>query len=308
MNYQNGGWYNNPATGKNQQYWNGQWFDTPQQNGGSSANNPASYNNILQQYNDAINKYSDQQLGTAQTTHDLTTNMLNAQNTQALGTQSGTDQASFLNNVDTPDQKNQGSVEYGYNMNLGHDNNVYGLSTTANSQNRQLALNKLANDENWAIKGIDLNQGKDNETSLESLNSRGLLYGQSPTGGYQPIAMGGMTGLAGQQAGLVNTDFANQRGQLGSDYNLNVLGTNQQADQQQNMLNENNGFDQKNLAYGAANDINSQNNQFGYQTGNANNQLLMAKNSINQQKYNDQQSAAQIAKTQAAQQNGITYQ
>lgn len=38
--YQNGGWYVHPGSnGKSQQYWNGQWYDTPQQNGGGGNNN-----------------------------------------------------------------------------------------------------------------------------------------------------------------------------------------------------------------------------------------------------------------------------
>lgn len=36
-NFQHGGWYWNPTTGKSQQFWNGQFFDTPQQGGPSSS-------------------------------------------------------------------------------------------------------------------------------------------------------------------------------------------------------------------------------------------------------------------------------
>lgn len=271
-------------------------------------NNPQSYDNILQQYIDTLNKNYNQNLGNAQQKHDLTTTNLNTLNTQALGVQDPNAQSAFLNSVYTPDMKNQGSIEYGYNMNLGNENAVYGLQNTANSQNRKMALDKLANDEKYALAGLGLKQGNQNAATLDSLNSRGLLYGQAPTGGFSPNAMGGMNGFAAQQSGLVNQDFNNQRGQLTGGYDLNVGGTNNQYNQLQASQDQQHNYNVKNLGYNAANDVNSQNANYTYQTGMANNQLQAYKNTAGQQLYNDQQSADQIAKKQGAQQNGITYQ
>jgi len=309
MNYQQGGWYDNPATGRNQQFWNGQWYDTPQQNGGSAqTSNPLDlYNQYSKQLSDNLNNYINQQQGFYQTSHDLTAGNLNAQNTQALGTQSDAAKSAFLNSVNDPLQQQEGAIQYGYGLNQGHENATYGLNTTANSQNRQLALDKLANDEKWAMQGVDLNQSKDNAATIDSLNSRGLLYGQQPTGGYNPMAMGGMTGVAGQTAGLVNTGYANQRGQLTSGYGLNQQGINQDYNQQQNMLNENHGYATKENAFNATNDINSQNNAYKLQTGMNDNQLAMYKANLANQKAQQDIQNKITAQSIGARQGGIVY-
>lgn len=271
MNYQNGGWYNNPQTGKNQQYWNGQWYDSPQQ--GTNNDPTTQYNNALNTLNNNTNNYFNQQQGFYQKQHDISDALYNAQNQNLLGTQSAGDSQKFLNGIEDPLQKQQGLYQYQYGLDTGHENNTYGLQTTANTQNRQNALDKLANDQNYALAGLGLNQGNQNAQTIDSLNSRGLVYGQKPTGAYNPTAMGGMTGVAGQTAGLVNQDFANQRGQLTSDYGLNVANTNNQYNQQQNLLNENHSYDLKNDAMNTVNNINNQNAQYSYNTGMADNAL-----------------------------------
>lgn len=289
----NGGWYNNPQ-GQNQQWLNGQWQNAP---GGSNA--LSDYQSSLNSLNNNTNNYFNQQQGFGQASHDLTATNLNTLNTQALGTQDQGAKDAFLGSVLDPLQKQEGSVQYGYGMNLGHTNNVYGLNSTTNRQNRDLALAKLANDENFALQGMGLAQGKENAASIDSMNQRGLLYGQSPTGAYQPNAMGGMSGLAGQQTGLVNQDYGIQRGALTSGYGLNVQGANQDYNQQQNMLDENHNFDQKNLAYGAANDVNAQNASYSLQSGMNNNQLAQYKASIENQKQQQLNNNTQTAYTKS---------
>jgi len=266
---------------------------------GGSTNPLADFQSILDSLNGNTNNYFGQQQGFYNTENQLQNALYGAQNTNLLGTQGADASNAFLNSIEDPLLKQEGQYQYGYGLNSGHTNNVYGLNSTANKQNRDLALNKLSNDENWALANLGLSQGNQNASTIDSLNQRGLLYGQSPTGAYQPTAMGGMSGLAAQQAGRVNEGFGNQRGQLTSTYGLNQQGINQDYTQQQNMLDENHNYDLKNLAMGTVGNINNQNAQNTYNVGMANNQLAQYKASLNNQQQQQLNNNTQTAYTKA---------
>lgn len=262
------------------------------------------YQSLLNTLNGNTNSYYGQQQGFYQKDHDVKAQQYDTQNNLALGTQDQAAKDAFLSQIFNPLQKQQGSLEFGYGLDSGHENNTYGLNTTANTQNRKLALDKLANDEQYALAGLGLKQGDQNASTIDNLNSRGLLYGQQPTGEFRPDAMGGMNGVAGQQAGRVNQDFNTQRGQLTSGYGLNKLGTNLQYDQSQHLLDENHGYNANELKFNAANGINNQNMNFLSNTGANDNQLQQYKASINNQKQKELFGNEQNAKTQGAMQNG----
>lgn len=266
---------------------------------GGSTNPLADYQSILDGLNGNTNNYFGQQQGFYNTENQLQNSLYGAQNTNLLGIQGSDASNNFLDSIEDPLLKQQGQYQYGYNLNTGHDTSVYGLNSTTNKQNRDLALSKLSNDENFALQGLGLQQGNQNASTIDSLNSRGMLYGQSPTGAYKPEAMGGMDGLAGQQAGRVNQGFDTQRGQLTSAYGLNTQGVNQDYTQQQNMLDENHNYDLKNLALGTVGNINNQNAQNTYNVGMANNQLAQYKASLNNQQQQQLNNNTQTAYTKA---------
>lgn len=260
----------NPQTGN----WDDNYYQTTGQYGGGGNSPLALYNQYSGQLNNNLTNFTNQQQGFANQQNTLQNTLLGNQNTQALGTQSQGDQSTFLNSILNPQQKQQGALQYGYGLTQGNENATYGLQSTANTQNRQMALDKLANDQTYALKNLGLQQGQQNQATIEGLNQRGMLYGQAPTGGYQPNNIGGLNGVAGQEAGQVNQGFGNQRGQLNSTYGLNVQDTNQQFGQQQNLLNQSHTFNTAENAFNTSNDINQQNNTFGYQSGM--NQLQLA--------------------------------
>lgn len=305
---QYGGWYKNPANGKTQRWFNGVWTDGAEPGGAGGGSNPLDlYNTYSNDLNNNLNKYTDQQIGFSQTGHDLTSNQLNTQNTQALGTQPVADRSAFLSSILTPEQQQLGSLQYGYKINQGHEDNTYINNLNANNQNRDLAINKLNNDEKWAMANIGVQQGNQNQQTIEDLNGRGLLYGQTPTGGLQPTALGGMQGVAAQNANPINAYFNNQRGQTQQNFGLNTQGVNLNHDQTALQQAENHNFAGQTNAFNTSNDINQQNTNFTYQAGQNDNQLAIAKAAAEQQKAQQSIQNKITAQSIAARQGGITY-
>ena len=264
----------------------------------------AYYNQLQKGMQDYYNKAG----GIYQQSHDLTANNLNTQNTNLLGTQGQDASNAFLNSIYDPALKQEGSLQYGYNMDKTHENNAYGIQSGLNTSFRDLALNKLANDEKIATQKLNLQQGIDNQGKIEDLNSRGLTYGQSPTGGYQVSPIGGLNGVAGQQAGLQNQDYANQYGALNSTYGLNQQGANLDYQNAQQPLDETHRYNLQNNAFGTVNNINDQNRNYSYQTGVNNNQLAQNQLQLAQQQNQQQINNRAIADQYGARKAGVPYQ
>jgi len=270
MNYQNGGWYDNPATGKNQQYMNGQWSDSPQQGNSSQ---PASAD---QYYNDAAskeNQYVDSLLAQAGGQKDLAIKQLDAQHKLALGNDD-TQTAQFLESVASALENKIGRIPYDYQTYTGRENTGYGINSGQIGQTRQLALAKLAEDERAQTASINLNQGQQNQSTAESLNSRGLINGSAPTGlnagAPTTQGLGNINGIGGQIAGNQNQDFANQRTALANSIGLGQQGANLTANQQQQSLDFSHANTLQDLTTNARRDTQDQQNtyQFGVQGAN----------------------------------------
>lgn len=266
-------------------------------------------NDYYNQLDNALTNYINQQQGFYQQQHDLTTNNLNTQNTQLLGTQGADASNAFLNGIYDPLLRQEGALQYQYGLDSTHNNDVYNLNSIANQQQRDLALQKLATDEQYNMASLNQNQGQDNQKQLEDLNSRGLLYGQNPgVGSYYQGDINSLGGVAGNimEQGP-NQTYDIQRGQLTGDYQNSVLGQNQNYTQQQGLLNTNHAYDNKNLAANTVNNINDQNRNYSYQTGMANNQLAMYQAQLAQQKADKEQQNRITADQYGANKAGVTY-
>lgn len=172
-------------------------------------------------------KYIQSLMDQAGNQKDLAVKMLDAQHQLALGN-NDTQTAKFLESVANTMEQQMGRIPYDYERYTTRENQQYALGNQGISQGRDLALQKLANDENAALQNLSFSQQQANQQGAEDLNSRGLLNGQT----YQ-----NPTGLAGQQKTQLNTPFANQRSQLQTAYNTNTQGVNQDYGLQQQNLN-----------------------------------------------------------------------
>lgn len=167
-----GGWADNPATGKNQRYWgNGVWTDgeEPNQNNGNST-----FNTMLNQSTDLINQYVDKLINQAQGDYDYAAKYIEANYKQALGTDDKQAQE-FLKKVSNSLEEKVGRIVYDYEtQSYRHEQDV-NLVKDRTVQGKDLALKRLAEDEQ-VLKEQAI---KENEIAREeqgtSLNARGIL-------------------------------------------------------------------------------------------------------------------------------------
>lgn len=169
---QNGGWYNNPATGRNQRWFNGVWTD------GSEPSSSNSGGGVQKENADSVDRYIESLMGEAKGQRDLMLKKLDAEHKLALGNDDG-QTAAFLESVSDALETKIGRMPYDYQRYTARELETYGTNSRNINDNRKLALDKLAMDER--------NLG---QSSKENLNSRGLLTGQNPDD---------LDGTAGQQ-------------------------------------------------------------------------------------------------------------
>lgn len=257
-----GGWYNNPATGTNQRYWGGNtWTDGSDPTGGATSSGTISQSDADKFYNDTASKenaYIDSLKAQSQGQLDLMLKKLDTEHKLALG--NGDDNgAKFLESVANNLESQIGRIPYDYQRYTDRELKSYALGNTAIAQNKQNALDKLANDE----KTLAQTQGQSNVNTVEDLNQRGLMYGQTPTGGMNPTPstptaqpLTGMGGVAGQTANTQNANF-------GTQWNANAIagqGINNTFGQQQSTLDLNHANTLEDLTTGARRDAQDANN------------------------------------------------
>lgn len=171
-----GGWADNPATGKNQRYWgNGVWTDGAEPNQNSSQNsNQNSGNSTSPNIEDAINQYSDLVIKQSQGDYDYAAKYIEAQYKQALGSDDKQAQ-DFLKKVSNSLEEKVGRIVYDYQTNTYRHEQDVKIATDRTGQGRDLALKRLAEDEQ-VLKEQAI---KENEIAREeqgtSLNARGIL-------------------------------------------------------------------------------------------------------------------------------------
>lgn len=171
-----GGWADNPATGKNQRYWgNGVWTDgaEPNQNSNQNSGN-STFNTMLNQSTDLINQYVDKLINQAQGDYDYAAKYIEANYKQALGTDDKQAQE-FLKKVSNSLEEKVGRIVYDYEtQSYRHEQDV-NLVKDRTVQGKDLALKRLAEDEQ-VLKEQAI---KENEIAREeqgtSLNARGIL-------------------------------------------------------------------------------------------------------------------------------------
>lgn len=115
MVMQNGGWYDNPATGKNQRYWsNGTWTDgaEPGKSGGSNPVGDWSQKR-LDEINAAADKYANDLRATAKGDYDFAIKWLTKQHETALGS-NDTETAKFFEQVASSLETKIGRIPYDY--------------------------------------------------------------------------------------------------------------------------------------------------------------------------------------------------
>jgi len=219
----------NPATGN----WDDNYYANIGQYGGSTGNSQT--DQIFQQNAAKENQYIDSLMSQNKGQLDLALKQLDAQHKLALGNDD-TEQAKFLESVANSLESQIGRIPYDYQKYSNRELQQYAMGNTNIANNKQLALDKLSNDEQNNLASLNLNQGQANQATAEDLNKRGLLTGQAPQGMFQGSSLTGINGVGGQVAGQQNTDFGNQRNVITSGYDLGVRGTNLDASQQQNAL------------------------------------------------------------------------
>lgn len=185
-NKQYGGWYNNPATGRNQRWFNGTWTNGEDPGGGGSGK--SAFDTYNAQLSGEVNKYVDELIGMAKGDYDFAAKWIEANYKQALGSDDAGRQA-FLKQVSNTLEEKVGRIAFDYETGSYRVNQDATQATTRTIRNRDLALKRLAEDEELDRRGLlaDINEVR--ETQGASLNERGILSGTRE----------GAQGLAGRQ-------------------------------------------------------------------------------------------------------------
>lgn len=234
---------------------------------------------------DSVNKYIDQLMGQASGNRDLVLKKLDAEHKLAVGNNDA-QSAQFLESVANNLESGEGRTAFDYNTGVGRENQSYGMNSGFNLDNKNLALQKLANDEQQSLRQSGTEQGNANRGTVTDLNSRGLMYGQTPVGGlnnttsgYNPLT--GLGGVAGQTAQMSNLPYQNSTNATIQNYGTGVTGENQnyqQAQQPLDFQHANNLQDLQTTARRGIIDANNT-NTFGQQQANLD--FNVQKNSLN---------------------------
>lgn len=180
---------------------------------------------------DSVNKYVEELIASAGGKRDLILRKLDAEHKLALGSDDG-QTAAFLESVSDALETKIGRIPYDYQRYTDRELADYALGKTEIEQTKQLALAKLSNDEKIEKQRLGLSQKTDNRSLTEDLNSRGMLDGQNPTeilSASGANGVGGLTGVAGQSADILNSTYAQQFGAIDTTNELGKRGINEGA-------------------------------------------------------------------------------
>lgn len=187
-NYQNGGWYDNPATGKNQRWLNGAWVGGAESAGTSGG--LAAYDQAYASISGEVNKYVDELVKQAQGDYDFAAKWIENNYKLALGTDDAS-KAAFLKKVANGLEEKVGRIAFDYDTGSYRVNQDADLTQTRTIRNRDLALSRLAEDEKVYRKGFEEDASQAREEQGASLNERGILSSTRDQA----------TGLAGKEVG-----------------------------------------------------------------------------------------------------------
>lgn len=194
MDKQYGGWYDNPATGRNQRWFNGVWTDGAEP-GGSSGSMKDAYNQTFSGIASEVNKYADELIKFAEDDYNFAAKWIEANYKLALG-EDDTERAKFLKEVANSLEQKVGRIAFDYQTGqyrLSEDRQV---QTQRTNETLQTALNRLSEDEAVYRQQEQRLRAEEQQDTAESLNERGILAG-SPQDA---------TGLAGKEIRDLTTE------------------------------------------------------------------------------------------------------
>lgn len=288
----------NPQTGN----WDDNYYNTVGKYGGSTGDP----NTDL--INSNNNAYINQLLAQAGGQHDLAIKQLDAQHQLALG--NNDDQtARFLESVASQLENQIGRIPYDYQTYTNRENQQYALGNQQIAQGRQLALDKLAEDERSQQAALNLQQGQQNQSLAEDLNSRGLVNGQALSGltGGMPTTqgLGNVQGIGSYAANSQNQDFANQRVALANSIGLQNRDITQNYGFQQQQANLQHQNTLQDLTTSARRDTQDAQNQYQFGTQQANLDYQQQQQALERQRLALQLAAPAQAYTLSSYQKGL---
>ena len=180
----------------------GVWDDNYYANRGKSGGN-ATFNSYNSQISGEVNKYIDELIGQAKGDYDFAAKYIEAQYKQALGTDDKATQ-DFLKTVANSLEEKVGRIVYDYQTNTYRHEQDVKLVTDRTVQGKDLALKRLAEDEQVLKEQTTQQANIDREQQGTTLNSRGILSSTRENA----------TGLAGKEVGMLEEDIQDRMSAL----------------------------------------------------------------------------------------------
>jgi hypothetical protein len=188
-----GGWYDNPATGRNQRWFDGVWTDGEEpsqasaggQGWDAAAIEKSTYENLEKEINASIGEILKQNQGD----YDFAAKWIEKNYIEATGS-NDTMRAEIIKKVANNLEKEVGRIGYDY------ETGKYRIE-----QNKSIALERLKLDEQQLTKQHFENLKQDQSRQNTSLNARGLMEG----GNRQTVG-----GLAGENISTLENTYADK--------------------------------------------------------------------------------------------------
>lgn len=175
MAYQYGGWYNNPATGKNQRWFNGVWTDGAEPGGGSSSSSAVdSAKKNYEMASGEVNTYIDQLIKQAKGDYDFAAKWIENNYKLALGTDD-TAKAQFLKQVANSLEEKVGRIAFDYQTGTYRVNQDADSMISRTQRDQSTALQRLNEDDAAYRQTYDRQLQQGREAQNASLNERGIL-------------------------------------------------------------------------------------------------------------------------------------
>lgn len=189
--YQHGGWYDNPATGKNERFMDGAFQSAPA--------GPSVYQQNFDKISGEVNKYVDELVKQAQGDFDFAAKWIENAYKVARGSDQGA-QAEFLKKVANTLEEKVGRIAFDYQTQTYRVNQDADIATSRTIQGRDMALRRLSEDEQTFRKQFAQQTEVEREQQDGSLNARGIYSAPRSEQG----------GLAGREIGRLETDISNR--------------------------------------------------------------------------------------------------
>lgn len=175
MAMQYGGWYDNPATGRNQRWFNGIWTDGGEPESSSpSPNNNQAYTDSVNNLTNEVNSYIDSLTNLAQGDYDFIAKWIESNYQEAVG-KDDKDTARFLKTVASEMENKVGRLRYDYNTQKYQLEEDKGTATTRLNQDVSTALSRLKEDQSILTEQYKRDAAKARSQQGSSLNERGIL-------------------------------------------------------------------------------------------------------------------------------------